>query len=181
MSVRDRLVPAVAGLAVLMVGVVVIVLLRSAADQGTQALERAKVAQVRTTADSFDARVQSGIASLGGLGARPWQLTPGSAADQKILQTFSVDPNAQSGSFLVDSNATITDGVLLRPGRLGSTYDPPGGWAKTKAALRLHPGRGPAGDPLERDHRAAQLRLRRGHPRCRHRRACAAPTCSRRR
>jgi signal transduction histidine kinase len=135
MSVRDRLVPLVAGLAVLMVAVVVIVLLRSAADQGTEALERAKVAQVRTTADSFDARVQSGVGSLGGLGSRPWQLTLNSAADQKTLQAFSIDPNAESGSFLVDSTGTITNGVLLRPGRLGSTYHPPGGWAKVKESL----------------------------------------------
>jgi signal transduction histidine kinase len=139
MSVRDRLFPAVAGLAVLMVAVVVIVLLRSAAEQGTAALENAKAAQVRTTADSFNARVESSFASLGGLGSRPWQLTLHSAADQKTLNTFSVDPNALSGSFLVDADATVTSGVLLRPGKLGSTFAPPGGWAKIKAALASAP------------------------------------------
>ena len=135
MSMRDRLFPAVAGLAVLLVAVVVIVLLRSAANQGTDALERAKVAQVRTTADGFNARVESSFASLGGLGSRPWQLTLHSAADQQALNAFSIDPNALSGSFLVNADGTVTDGVLLRPGKLGSTYTPPGGWAKTKAAL----------------------------------------------
>jgi signal transduction histidine kinase len=135
MSLRDRLFPAVAGLAVLMVAVVVVVLLRSAANQGTEALERAKVAQVRTTADSFNARVQSGITSLGGLGSQPWKLTPRDPSDQKTLQTYSTDPNALAGTFLVDAHATVTNGVLLRPGRLGSTFHPPGGWSKLESSL----------------------------------------------
>jgi signal transduction histidine kinase len=138
MSMRDRLVPLVAGAAVFMVALMVIALLRSAANEGTDALEKAKVAQVRTTADSFNARVESSITSLGGLGARPWALTLRSPADEATLKTFSVDPNALSGSFLVDANDTVTNGVLLRPGRLGSKFDPPG-WAKAKAALASSP------------------------------------------
>jgi signal transduction histidine kinase len=93
MSMRDRLVPLVAGAAVFMVALMVIALLRSAANEGTDALEKAKVAQVRTTADSFNARVD---------------------------------------------HDTVTNGVLLRPGRLGSKFDPPG-WAKAKAALASSP------------------------------------------
>src|SRR6476469_7442059 len=103
MSVRDRLVPAVAGLAVLMVGLMVVLLLRSAANDGTAALEAAKLAQVRTTADSFNTRVESSFSSLGGLGSRPWELTLRSASDKATLNTFSVDPDALSGSFLVDA------------------------------------------------------------------------------
>jgi signal transduction histidine kinase len=138
MSVRDRLVPAVAGAAVLMVALMVVALLRSAANDGTDALERAKVAQVRTTADSFNARVESSIGSLGGLGSRPWELTPRSAADQATLKTFAIDPHALSGTFLVDAHDTVTNGVLLRPGKLGSTFDPPG-WEKAKAELASTP------------------------------------------
>src|SRR6478752_939236 len=138
MSVRDRLVPAVAGAAVLMVALMVIALLRSAANDGTDALENAKVAQVRTTADSFNARVESSITSLGGLGSRPWELKPGSAADRATLKTFAIDPDALSGTFLVDGRDTVTNGVLLRPGMLGSKFDPPG-WAKAKAALASTP------------------------------------------
>jgi len=121
-----------------MVALMVIALLRSAANDGTDALERAKVAQVRTTADSFNARVESSISSLGGLGARPWQLTPRSAADQATLKTFAIDPDALSGTFLVNADDTITNGTLLRPGMLGSKFDPPG-WAKAKAALASSP------------------------------------------
>jgi signal transduction histidine kinase len=138
MSVRDRLVPVVAGLAVLMVGLLVVVLLRNAANDGTRALEDAKVAQVRTTADSFNTRVETSIASLGGLGSRPWELTLRSAADQSTLKAFAIDPDALSGSFLVNDDDIVTNGVLLRPGKLGSTFDPPG-WAKAKAELASSP------------------------------------------
>ncbi len=138
MSLRDRLVPAVAGAAVLMVALMVITLLRSAANDGTDALERAKVAQVRTTADSFNARVESSIGSLGGLGSRPWELTLNSAADQATLKTFAIDPEALSGTFLVDADDTVTNGVLLRPGMLGSKFTPPG-WDEAKKELASSP------------------------------------------
>ncbi len=138
MSVRDRLVPAVAGAAVLLVALMVVALLRSAANEGADALEKAKVAQVRTTADSFNARVESSITSLGGLGSRPWELTPRSAADRATMKTFAIDPDALSGTFLVDGGDTVTNGVLLRPGMLGSKFDPPG-WKKAKAALASSP------------------------------------------
>jgi signal transduction histidine kinase len=138
MSMRDRLVPAIAGAAVLLVGLMVVLLLRSAANDGTEALERAKVAQVGTTADSFNARVESSISSLGALGARPWELTLRSATDQETLKTFAVDPDALSGTFLVDAHDTITNGVLLRDGMLGSKFDAPG-WEKAKAELASSP------------------------------------------
>ena len=138
MWLRDRLVPAVAGLAVLAVAVVVVVLLRSAERDGTDALENAKVAQVRTTATSFNNRVDSSIQSLAGLGARPWELTLRSKADKQILDTFAIDPEAESGSFLVDDKGTITNGTLLRPGMLGSTYDAPG-WDRALEELANTP------------------------------------------
>ena len=138
MSTRDRLVPFAAGAAVLMVALMVILLLRSAADDGTEALERAKVAQVRTTADSFNARVESALTSVGGLGSRPWELTEGSAADKANLKAFAIDPDALAGSFLVNADDTVTNGVLLRPDMLGSRFRPPG-WEKVKAALATSP------------------------------------------
>jgi signal transduction histidine kinase len=138
MSSRDRFIPAAAGLAVLLVGVVMVVLLRGAERDGTQALEDAKSAQVQTTSQSFDARVVSTFQSLGGLGARPWELTLRSKADQAVLDTFTIDPDAESGSFLVDSKDRIVSGTLLQPGRLGSTYDAPG-WAEAKTKLASSP------------------------------------------
>lgn len=135
---RDRLIPVAGGLAVIAVALMVIGLLNSAVDDGTRALQDAKVAQVRTTAGTFNARVESSIGSIGGLGARPWELTTGSTNDAESLQAFAIDPEANSGFFLVDGSDTITSGVLLRSGRLGSTFDAPG-WATAKAALASAP------------------------------------------
>jgi signal transduction histidine kinase len=135
---RDQLVPLAAGLAVLLVALVVVVLLRSAESDGTRALEQAKVAQVRTTARSFDARVRSTVDSLAGLGSRPWELTPRNRADRSGLEALSIDPEAESGLVLVDEADRIVNGTLLRPGQLGSTYDPPG-WEEAKADLAETP------------------------------------------
>ena len=138
MTLRERLVPVTAGLAVLVVGLAVVLLLRSASNDGIRGLEEAKQAQVSTTARSFDARVESTLATLGGLGARPWDLTQGSAADQAVLDTFAVDPSARSGSILVDDQDIITAGVLLRPGMLGSRYEAPG-WSEARTQLLTKP------------------------------------------
>jgi signal transduction histidine kinase len=134
MTMRERLLPVLAALSVFAVGIAVVLILNSATDDGVDALEDAKMAQVSTTARSFDARVESSLGSLTGLGARPWELTEGSEADQAVLETFSIDPSARSGMFLVDADDTITAGVLLQPGRLGSTFDDPG-WADARESL----------------------------------------------
>lgn len=134
MTLRERLMPVVAALAVLSVGAVVIVMLQSATNDGVKALEDAKLAQVSTTARSFNARVESSLGAFAGIGSRPWELTEASEADQAVLDTFAIDPTARSGSFLVDDQDQITAGVLLRPGRLGSTYDMPE-WEDAKATL----------------------------------------------
>lgn len=139
MKTRDRLVPVIAFLAVAAVAAMVVSLLSIATSDGSQALKDAKEAQVRSTANSFNARLESSFTSLAGLGARPWELEPGSEADQVILDTFAaIDPEAVSGYFLVDADDTITSGVLLRPGVLGSTYQPPD-WEATKQALAALP------------------------------------------
>ena len=138
MNVRDRLVPGSALLAVVAVAFVVVSLLRGASDDGIEALKDAKDAQVRSTASSFDARLESTFAAVAGLGARPWELVRGSEADAAALETFAIDPDAVSGYFLVDGEDTITNGVLLRPGRLGSTYDA-AAWADVKGALATAP------------------------------------------
>jgi signal transduction histidine kinase len=138
LRVRDRLAPILAGVLVLLVALGVVLLLRGANDQGTKALTKAKLAQVEATADSFNARVNSSLTSVAGLGSQPWQLTPGSAADKKVLNTYNTDKNAQSGFFLVDANDMITTGVLLRPGAIGTRFDPTD-WAATKAQLATKP------------------------------------------
>ena len=138
MNKSDRLLPGAALAAVVAVAVVVIALLHSASSNGTAALEDLKVAQVQSTANSFDARIGASFGSVGGLGARPWELTQGSARDMAGLSAFAVDPTAISGFFLVDASDRITSGILLRKGRLGSRYDPTG-WAAAKESLRSAP------------------------------------------
>ncbi|HVU74970.1 MAG TPA: HAMP domain-containing sensor histidine kinase [Mycobacteriales bacterium] len=135
---RSWLTPAIAAALVIVVAIAVVVLLRVANANGTKALERAKLAQVQATANSFNARVASGLQAVQGLGAQPWQLTPGSAHDTQTLNSYNVDPNAQSGAFLVDSSDTIVNGYLLRPGKLGSKYAPPD-WDKAKQTLASTP------------------------------------------
>ena len=137
-AMRDRLSPVLAGGLVLVVAVSVVGLLKIANDQGTEALEAAKIAQVNATANSFNARIGAQLGAVAGLGASPWELVPGSKRDQAVLHTFDVDPNAKSGFFLIDAQDRITDGILLRPGKLGSRFAPDG-WAKAKAGLATGP------------------------------------------
>jgi signal transduction histidine kinase len=132
---RERLAPILAGLLVVIVGAAVVFMLRLAGDQGTTALRTAKLGQVNAIANSFNARYAAQISDVAGFSSTNWELVPGSKADNKLLQTFNrLNPNAESGFFLLDKNDTITAGVLLRAGRLGSHYAPPG-WAGVKARL----------------------------------------------
>ena len=132
--VTGRFVPVVAGLVVVAVAAAVVTLLGSAADRGTQALTRAKLDQVQTTADSFNARVVSEFASVKGLGETPWKLTPNSASDHTILDNYAVNSAAQSGFFLVDGQGVVTSGILLRNRGVGAQAWP-GGWAALKTRL----------------------------------------------
>lgn len=132
--VRDRLAPILAGALVLIVALSVLLLLRTAAENGTKALTEAKVAQVKAIANSLNARVNAQLSAVAGLGGTPWQLTPGSKPDQAMLRTFDLNPDADSGFFLIDARDTITGGILLRPGKLGAPFAPPG-WEQTKSQL----------------------------------------------
>ncbi len=136
--IRDRLAPFLAGGLVVAVAVGVVLLLRNAVDDGASALTQAKLGQVEATADSFNARVGASLTSASGLGLAPWQLTESSAADQAVLKTYDIDPNAQSGYFLIDNNDIVTAGILLRPNTIGTRFSPPG-WPEAKARLASVP------------------------------------------
>lgn len=137
-GLRDRLAPALAGGLVLVVAASVVGLLRGANEQGTEALTLAKIAQVEATANSFNARFTGQLSGVAGLGARPWELVRGSKADQAMLHTFDINPDAKSGFFLVDAQDTITAGILLRPGSLGARFTPEA-WAQVKGRLASSP------------------------------------------
>ena len=131
---RDRLVPTASGGLVLIVALSVVILLRAASDRGTKALTQAKLGQVQAIASSFNARFTAQLSAVSALGASRWQLVRGSDADQKVLDTFAVDPNAQSGFYLIDAHDVITAGILLRPGQLGARFAP-AGWEQAKGQL----------------------------------------------
>jgi signal transduction histidine kinase len=132
--IREQLMPIIAGALVIVVGVSVVLLLRVANNQGIDALTRAKLQQVQTTADSFNARVKSELGAVTGLGGLHWQLTPNSKSDMQVLDTYNIDKNATSGFYLINSADKVTEGILLRKGMVGSTFDPPG-WEKAKQQL----------------------------------------------
>ncbi|WP_375478519.1 ATP-binding protein [uncultured Jatrophihabitans sp.] len=123
MRARDRIVPLIAGLMIVLVAASVVLLLASAENQGTKALRTALLGQVRATANSFNARVGASLTSAASFGSVGWDLTKGSAKDNRILQTYNVNPNAKSGFYLVNGDGDITAGVLLKPGVLGSRFD----------------------------------------------------------
>lgn len=135
---RDRIAPAVAAGLVLAVAVSVLLLLQHAGDRGTKALADAKVAQVQSLANSFNARMGAQISAVAGFGTTRWDLKSGSRSDAARLEAFNVNPDARSGYFLIDGNDRVTTGILLQPGALGSTYAPPG-WAEVKQRLATVP------------------------------------------
>jgi signal transduction histidine kinase len=135
---RDRIAPVVAAGLVLAVAISVLLLLQHAGDRGTKALANAKVAQVQSLANSFNARMSAQISAVAGFGTTKWDLKAGSKSDAARLQAFNVNPDARSGYFLIDGNDRVTAGVLLRPGALGSAYAPPG-WADVKQRLATAP------------------------------------------
>jgi signal transduction histidine kinase len=135
---HDRLAPILAAGVVVAVAAGVVGLIGVANERGTDALTQAKLAQVKATANSFNARYTAQMSAVAGLGASPWELVRNSKADQRVLNTFAVDPDAKSGYFLVGPDDKITTGVLLRPGKLGSVFAPPG-WKEIKQKLATTP------------------------------------------
>ena len=113
---------------------VVILMLRSATNDGIKALEDAKLAQVSTTARSFDARVESSLGSVGALGARPWELTQGSEADQasstRSRSTRRPGPACSSWTPTTRSRP----GCCCNPAGSAESLDDPG-WPAAKEVL----------------------------------------------
>lgn len=131
---REILAPVLAAVLIIAMALGVLTLLRVANSRGTDALIDAKVSQVGVTASSFDARYATQLGAGAGIGGTAWELRPNSAADQVILNTFNGILEPGSGVLLVDSRDTITAGLGLGPGIVGSRFAPPG-WDQVKAGL----------------------------------------------
>ena len=88
-------------------------------------------------------------------------------------------PTPSRGSSSINANDMVTAGILLRPGKLGSTFAPPG-WAQAKSQLATAAVDRPAGHETRTDDRTARATTSSSRSAGRHRRACAARSCSNR-
>lgn len=130
----ESLLPAIVLLGFLVTTVVVNLLLTSAEERGVDALEESVSGEVQAIADSQNQRFintfssASGLSS--GLGGDPFELVVGSERDRVELEDLlALVADTRSGFYLLDSVNTITQGVLLPPGIVGTTFD----WAGLEA------------------------------------------------
>lgn len=136
---REVFAPVVAAVLIIAVALGALTLLRVANRRGTDALIEAKVSQVGVTASSFDARYAAQMgSSTGTVGSVGLELRPHSRADQRILDTFGAALEPGSGLLLLDARDTITAGLGLDPGLVGTRFAP-AGWAQVKASLATRP------------------------------------------
>ena len=137
-------------------------LLQNANDRGVDALTSAKLQQVQTTADSFNARVSSQLSASAGLSSRPWQLTLRSSSRPDGAEHASTSTRTPSPA---TTWSTPTADHLGHPAAAGAARQP-------LALVDVEDGHGTAGaagrDRAARrghrlDHRTAQLPLRHRH------------------
>ena len=127
----ESLLPAIVLLGFLVTTVVVNLLLTSAEERGVEALEESVSGEVQAIAASQNQRFintfssASGLSS--GLGGDPFELVVGSTKDRDELEDLlALVADTRSGFYLLDATDTITQGVLLPAGALGTTFEWPG-------------------------------------------------------
>ena len=107
--------------------IVVNLLLSSAESRGVDALEQSATAEVAAIAGSQNQRVENSFTGFADFVRKlpEFELAVDSAADKK---TFDLYANAARGAgfYLVDDQATITQGVLLRDNAIGGRFGWPG-------------------------------------------------------
>ena len=111
---RDRVLVAGALALLFAVAGLIVAVVVDAQNRGRGALEDQKLDQIETLARSMDARISSSFPLLSDFVSEPYDLRIGSEADQEILDEFQeLQPNAATGSVLVDLDQRITAGTLL--------------------------------------------------------------------
>lgn len=124
---RERLLAALAVVAVSTFAVVALTLLRTAENRGVDALEQSLSNEIDAVSQSLDQRIESSLTGSSGLARQPWTLEVGSAEDVAILESLlAFVPDAEAGFFVVDDDGILTAGVLLRDDVVGEPYDRPG-------------------------------------------------------
>ena len=93
---RDQLVPVVAGTLVVVVAVSVVLLLRVGQQPGHRGARPApSCSRCRPTPTASTPGSPSQLTAVSGLGAAKWQLTPGSKADEQVLEDLQRRPERQ--------------------------------------------------------------------------------------
>ena len=146
MNRRDRIFGAVAVVVVVLLAGLVVFELQRARDAGVDARQELRLEQVQTLARSMDARVEAAYTAIVGAFGQPgsWNVTPNEPADTARLARQQ-QPNARTGTVLVDLGKRIVNGTLLRSASVGEHLDRPGldtalGEGASPAILPVAPG-----------------------------------------
>lgn len=121
---RDRLIAAGAAAILVTLATVVVLLVLGAQDAGINTREDLRLEQVRTLAGSMDTRVQQAFTSIGGIYSAPgaWKMAPNDPTD--LTKLTPQDPDAHTGTLLVNADGVLVNGSLLRdPSLIGKPYD----------------------------------------------------------
>ncbi len=131
---RERVLPAVAFLVLVSLGVLILVLLTNAADNGRRALEEAVLSEVEANARSQGAAVSSQLVTFASLLANlrteaEFDLEVGSQADlvalEDLIDLVELAPEFRTGFFLTDAEGTVTQGYRVLEGELGEPLERP--------------------------------------------------------
>ena len=132
---RERLLPAAAFLVLAAVGVLVLVLLTSAVDNGREALEEAVLSEVEANARSQSTRVESQLTTFASLLADltddfQFEFEVGSEADREALDDLvrlvERSDEFRTGFFLTDASGVVTQGFRVDDDALGEPLQRPG-------------------------------------------------------
>jgi signal transduction histidine kinase len=121
---RDRLIALGAIALLVALATTVVVLVLDAQHAGIETREDFRLEQAQAEANRMDTRVQQAYGSLAGIYGAPgaFTLKPNDPADAALL--VPQDPEARTGSVLVDADGVIVNGSLLRDEAvIGETLD----------------------------------------------------------
>ena len=131
---RERVLPAVAFLVLVSLGVLILVLLNNAAENGRRALEEAVLSEVEANARSQSAGVLSQLVTFSSLLANlrtesEFEFEVGSESDLEamglLIDLLELAPDFRTGFFLTDAQGTVTQGYRVLDGNLGEQLDRP--------------------------------------------------------
>jgi signal transduction histidine kinase len=130
---RERLLPAAAFLALAAVGILILVLLTTAVDNGREALEEAVQSEVEATARSQNAGASSQLQTFASLLASltaELEFEVGSEADlaalDGLIRLVELSDELRTGFFLTDADGVITQGFRVPDDALGESLQRPG-------------------------------------------------------